>query len=94
MHWPNSLGLIEGFCTACEQPWVDLNTRPFALKVATLTTVPQRPHTKFDPVLYGLMSMKLTKTVPKWLSSAPQYLAESYFQVWVEPQAEFPRKSR
>ena len=22
VHWPNSLGLIEGFCTVCEQPWL------------------------------------------------------------------------
>ena len=28
VHWLNSLGLIEGFCTVCEQPWVDLNTHP------------------------------------------------------------------
>ena len=35
VHWPNSLGLIEGFCTVCE-PWVDLNPRPFALKATTL----------------------------------------------------------
>ena len=25
VHWPNSLGLIEGFCTVCEQPCVNLN---------------------------------------------------------------------
>ena len=37
VHWPNSLGLIEGFCTVCEQPWVDLNPRLFAQK-ATMTT--------------------------------------------------------
>ena len=24
VHRPNSLGLIEGFCAVCEQPWVDL----------------------------------------------------------------------
>ena len=46
VHWPNSLGLIEGFCTVCEQPWVDLNPRPFAQKATTLTTAPRRPHTK------------------------------------------------
>ena len=28
VHWPYSLGLIEGFCTVCRQPWVDLNPRP------------------------------------------------------------------
>ena len=44
VHWPNSLGLIEGFCTVCEQPWVDLNPRPFAQKATTLTTAPRRPH--------------------------------------------------
>ena len=31
VHWPTGLGLIEGFCTVCEQPWADLNPRPFAL---------------------------------------------------------------
>ena len=46
VHWPNSLGLIEGFCTVCEQPWVDLNPRPFAQKATTLTTAPPRPHTR------------------------------------------------
>ena len=45
VHWPNSLGLIEGFCTVCEQPWVDLNPRPFAQKATTLTTAPRRQHT-------------------------------------------------
>ena len=45
VHWPNSAGLIEGFCTVCEQPWVDLNPRPFALKPTSLTTAPRRPHT-------------------------------------------------
>ena len=38
MHWPNSLGLIKGFCTVCEQPWMDLNPRPLAQKAKTLTT--------------------------------------------------------
>ena len=38
VHWPNCAGLIEDFCTVCEQPWVDLNPRPFALKATTLTT--------------------------------------------------------
>ena len=38
VHWPNSLGPIEGFCTVCEQPWLDLNPRPFVLKVTTRTT--------------------------------------------------------
>ena len=38
VHWPNSAGLVEGFCTVCEQPWVDLNPRSFALKATTLTT--------------------------------------------------------
>ena len=47
VHWPNSLGLIEGFCTVCEQPWVDLNPRPFAQKATTLTTAPRRPHDNF-----------------------------------------------
>ena len=42
VHWPNSAGLIEGFCTVCEQPWVDLNPPPFALKATTLTTAPWR----------------------------------------------------
>ena len=46
VHWPNSLGLIEGFCTVCKQPWVDLNPQPFAQKATTLTTAPRRPHTK------------------------------------------------
>ena len=46
VHWPNSAGLIEGFCTVCEQPWVDLNPLPFALKATTLTSAPRRPHTK------------------------------------------------
>ena len=46
VHWPNSLGLIEGFCTVCEQPWVDLNPRPFAQKATTLTSAPRRPHLK------------------------------------------------
>ena len=45
VHLPNSLGLIEGFCTVCEQPWVDLNPQPFAQKATTLTTAPRRPHT-------------------------------------------------
>ena len=43
VYWPNSLELIEGFCTVCEQPWVDLNPRPFAQKATTLTTAPRRP---------------------------------------------------
>ena len=46
VHWPNSLGLIEGFCMVCEQPWMDLNPQPFTLKATTLTTVP----------LYGLVN--------------------------------------
>ena len=46
MHWTNNLGLIEGFCTVCERPRVDLNPWSFALKVTTLTTVPQRPCTE------------------------------------------------
>ena len=25
VHWPNSSGLVEGFCTVCEQPWKDLD---------------------------------------------------------------------
>ena len=41
VHWPNR----QGFCTVCEQPWVDLSPWPFTLKVTTLTTVPWRPHT-------------------------------------------------
>ena len=45
VHWLNSLGLIEGFCTVCEQPQVDLNPQPFAQKATTLTTAPWRPHT-------------------------------------------------
>ena len=45
VHLPNILGLIEGWCTVCEQLWVDLNPWPFAQKVTTLTTVPRRPHT-------------------------------------------------
>ena len=44
VQWPTSAGLIEGFCTVCEQPWVDLNPRPFALKATALTTAPRRPH--------------------------------------------------
>ena len=28
VYWPNSAALIEGFCTVCEQPLVDLNPRP------------------------------------------------------------------
>ena len=42
IHWPNSLGLIEGFCTVYEQPWVDFNPQPFALKTTTLTAAPRR----------------------------------------------------
>ena len=42
VHWPNRKGLVEGFCIACEQPWVYLNPRPFALKATTLTTAPRR----------------------------------------------------
>ena len=41
MHWSNGLGLIKGFCTVHEQPWVDLNPQLFALKATTLITVPQ-----------------------------------------------------
>ena len=22
VHWPNSLGLVEGFCMVCKQPWI------------------------------------------------------------------------
>ena len=44
MHWPNGLGLIEGFCMVCEQPWVDLNPQPFALKATALTTAPRKPY--------------------------------------------------
>ena len=44
VHWPNSLGLIEGLCTVCEQPWVDFNPRPFAHKATTLTTAPRRQY--------------------------------------------------
>ena len=44
MHWPNSLGLIEGFCTVYEKPWVDLKPRPFAQKATTPTTAPGKPH--------------------------------------------------
>ena len=47
VHWPNSLGRIEGFCTVCEQLWVDLNPWPFAQKATTLTTAQWRPHTIF-----------------------------------------------
>ena len=43
VHWPNSLGLIQGFCTVGEQPWVDLNPQPFALKATTLTSALRRP---------------------------------------------------
>ena len=32
VHWPNNLGLFEGFCTVCEQPWMDLNPRTFAFE--------------------------------------------------------------
>ena len=42
VNWPNSQGLIESFCTVCEQPWVDLNPRPFAQKATTLTTATRR----------------------------------------------------
>ena len=48
VHWPNSLGLIEGFSTVCEQPWVDFNPQfkvAFAVKATTLTTAPRRPYT-------------------------------------------------
>ena len=45
VHWPNSTRRLEGFCAVCEQPWVDLNPLPFALKATTLTTAPRRPHT-------------------------------------------------
>ena len=43
VNWPNNLGLIDGYCTVCEQPWMDLIWWPLALKATTLTTVPQRP---------------------------------------------------
>ena len=45
VHWPHSLGLIEGFCMVCEEPRVDLNPLPFAQKATILTTAPGRPHT-------------------------------------------------
>ena len=48
VHWPNSLGLIEVFCTVCEQPRVELNPQPFARKAATLTPSPRRPHTVYS----------------------------------------------
>ena len=65
VHWPNSLGLIEAFCTVCEQPWVDLNPRLFAQKATTLTTAPRRPHTSYlaEIAYFNSPNRELSKSV-------------------------------
>ena len=73
MVWP---GLIEGFCTVCDQPRVDLNPRPFAQKATTLTTAPGRPHTKKVKHRYKLRQppvLELTDSSDNALFESPNY---------------------
>ena len=76
MHWPNSLKLIEGFCTVCEQPWVDLNPRLFGQKATTLvlllTAAPPRPSNQYQRVRVVIRSSTMAKIDAKVTCQQPQ----------------------
>ena len=50
VHWPNSLGLIEGFCTVCEQQFGHAKTKLLYISSLPKATRPSTVQVKSKPI--------------------------------------------